>query len=121
MQAFKLNKSQLFEKFNTCENGLSTKEAHIRLAKFGLNEIQDSNKKNYIKEYLKQYIQFFAILLEVAAFLAFIADAYVPNEDYNILAYAIIIAVFINATFAFWQEYKAEGDGSASEINACNG
>lgn len=108
MQAFKLNKSQLFEKFNTGENGLSTKEAHIRLAKFGLNEIQDSNKKNYIKEYLKQYIHFFAILLEVAAFLAFIADAYVPNEDYNILAYAIIIAVFINATFAFWQEYKAD-------------
>ncbi|MDD5401350.1 MAG: cation-transporting P-type ATPase [Sulfurimonas sp.] len=108
MQTFKLSKSQLFEKFSTGENGLSTKEANARLAKFGLNEIRDTNKKNYIKEYLKQYIQFFAILLEVAAFLAFIADVYMPNESYDILAYAIIVAVFINATFAFWQEYKAD-------------
>jgi len=108
MQTFKLSKSQLFEKFNTGENGLTTKEAHARLAKSGLNEIQDTNKKNYIKEYLKQYIQFFAILLEAAAFLAFIANIYMPNEGYDVLAYAIIVAVFINATFAFWQEYKAD-------------
>lgn len=108
MQAFKLSKSQLFEKFSTGENGLSTKEAHARLAKFGLNEIQDTNKKNYIKEYLKQYIQFFAILLEAAAFLAFIADVHMQNEGYDILACAILVAVFINATFAFWQEYKAD-------------
>lgn len=108
MQAFKLSKSQLFEKFSTGENGLSTKEAHARLAKFGLNEIQDTNKKNYIKEYLKQYIQFFAILLEAAALLAFIADVHMQNEGYDILACAILVAVFINATFAFWQEYKAD-------------
>ncbi len=108
MQTFKLNKSQLFEKFSTGENGLSTKEAHTRLVKFGLNEIQDTNKKNYIKEYLKQYIQFFAILLEIAAFLAFIADMHMQNEGYDILACAILVAVFINATFAFWQEYKAD-------------
>lgn len=108
MQAFKLSKSQLFEKFSTGENGLSTKEAHARLAKFGLNKIQDTNKKNYIKEYLKQYIQFFAILLEAAALLAFIADVHMQNEGYDILACAILVAVFINATFAFWQEYKAD-------------
>lgn len=108
MQTFKLNKSQLFEKFRTSEDGLSTKESHNRLANFGLNEIRDTNKKNYIKEYLKQYIHFFAILLEVAAMLAFIANVYVPNAGNDILAYAIFAAVFINATFAFWQEYKAD-------------
>ncbi|MDD5372311.1 MAG: cation-transporting P-type ATPase [Sulfurimonas sp.] len=108
MHIFKLNKSQLFEKFNTCENGLSTKEANARLAKFGLNEVQDANKKNYLKEYIKQYIHFFAILLETAAFLAFIADIYAPNTGNDILAYAILVAVFINATFSFWQEYKAD-------------
>lgn len=108
MQTFKLDISQLFEKFHTSEDGLSTKEAHERLVHFGLNEIRDTYRKNYIKEYLKQYIQFFAILLEAAAFLAFIANAYMPEQGNDILAYAILVAVFINATFTFWQEYKVD-------------
>ena len=108
MQAFKLSQEQLFEKFYTYKNGLTQKEAARRLIDFGENKIQSGVKKSYIKEYLKQYVQFFAILLEVAAILAFIADRYVPNEGNDILAYAIAIAVVINATFAFWQEYKAD-------------
>lgn len=108
MQAYKLSHEELFQKFHTDKNGLSTKEAHRRLVDFGENKIQSASKKNYLKEYLKQYIQFFALLLETAALLAFIADKYVPNEGNDILAYAIIIAVIINATFTFWQEYKAD-------------
>ncbi|DAB27513.1 MAG TPA: ATPase [Sulfurimonas sp. UBA10385] len=53
-------------------------------------------------------MQFFALLLEAAAFLAFIANIYVPKDGNDILGYAIIIAVVINATFTFWQEYKAD-------------
>jgi len=108
MKAFKLNKSQLFEKFHTTINGLSSRDAARRLMNFGNNELQNSKEKSYIKEYFKQYIQFFAVLLEVAALLAFIANKYVPNEGNDILGYAIIMAVFINATFTFWQEYKAD-------------
>ena len=108
MKSYKLNKSQLLEKFHTSINGLSEVDAKRRLNDFGPNEIQEKEKKSYTKEYLKQYIQFFAILLEVAAFLAFIANSYVPNEGNDILGYAIIAAVVINATFTFWQEYKAD-------------
>ncbi|QOY51954.1 cation-translocating P-type ATPase [Candidatus Sulfurimonas baltica] len=108
MQPYKLNSQELFESFHTSKNGLSTKEANRRIVDFGENKIQSQTKKNYLLEYLKQYIQFFALLLEVAAFLAFIADYYAPNEGNDILAYAILIAVIINATFAFWQEYKAD-------------
>jgi len=108
MEAYKLSKEQLFNKYQSSKDGLSSKEAQSRLVDFGENKIQTNQKKVYVKEYLKQYIQFFAILLEVAAVLAFIADHYVPNEGNDILAYAIIVAVIINATFAFWQDYKAD-------------
>jgi len=108
MEAYKLSHEQLLQKFHTSQNGLSIKEANRRLIDFGENKIQNGQKKNYLKEYLKQYIQFFAILLELAAFLAFIANHYVPDEGNDILAYAIIVAVVINASFAFWQEYKAD-------------
>jgi len=44
----------------------------------------------------------------VAALLSFIADHYAPNEGSDILGYAIFGAVIINATFTFWQEYRAD-------------
>ena len=108
MDVYNISKEELLKKFHTKETGLSAKDSSRRLIDFGANEIQSGKKKNYFKEYFRQYIQFFAILLEVASLLALVADKYVPNEGNDILAYAIIIAVFINATFAFWQEYKAD-------------
>jgi sodium/potassium-transporting ATPase subunit alpha len=108
MEAFKLTKEELFDKFDTSSEGLSPKSAKDRLIDFGSNEIEVGKKKNYFKEYLKQYIQFFTILLEVAAFLAFVAEYFEPGQGNGVLGYAILVAVVINATFTFWQEYKAD-------------
>ncbi len=108
MQPFRLDKKALYEKFQTREEGLGHKEAERRLESFGPNEIESGRKKSYLKAYFKQYVQFFAILLEIASLLAFIADLYVPDQGNDILGYAIIVAVIINATFTFWQEYKAD-------------
>ncbi len=108
MQPFKLSQEQLFSRFKTSHNGLCIYDVKKRIDDFGENTIAKADKKNYVKEYLKQYIQFFAILLEVAAVLSFMADYFVPNEGSDILGYAIVFAVVINATFAFWQEFKAD-------------
>ncbi|MGC9514480.1 HAD-IC family P-type ATPase, partial [Methanocrinis sp.] len=95
-------------RLNTSLSGLDQAEARRRRDEFGPNELEKRRRKNYLKEYLLQYLQFFALLLEVAAILSFVANRYSPGEGYNILSYAILGAVFINATFAFWQEYKAD-------------
>lgn len=95
-------------RLNTSPSGLDQAEARRRLGEFGPNELEKRRPKNYLKEYLRQYLQFFALLLEVAAALSFVANRYSPGEGYDILSYAILGAVFINATFAFWQEYKAD-------------
>ncbi|WP_281950771.1 cation-translocating P-type ATPase [Nitrosophilus kaiyonis] len=108
MKPFKLSKEKLFLEFRTSKNGLSKKEVKKRLKDFGFNIIQTRKKKNYIKEYLKEYTEFFPILLIIAGILALIADYFQPNEGNDILAYAIFGAVFINANFTFWQKYKAD-------------
>jgi len=95
-------------RLNTSLSGLDQAEARRRLGEFGPNELEKRRRKNYLKEYLLQYLQFFALLLEVAAVLSFVANRYSPGEGYDILSYAIFGAVVINATFAFWQEYKAD-------------
>jgi len=99
---------ELLAQLKTSESGLDDEEAVRRLRTFGPNVIESHKKKNYLKEYLAKYIQFFAILLEVAAILSFVADWFSPGEGYDILGYAIFAAVIINATFSFWQEYKAD-------------
>jgi sodium/potassium-transporting ATPase subunit alpha len=92
----------------TSENGLSPEQVARRLVEFGPNELAVAAKKNYLLAYLGQYTNFFSILLEVAAFLSFVADHYDPGQGYNVLGYAILGAVIINSTFTFWQEYRAD-------------
>jgi sodium/potassium-transporting ATPase subunit alpha len=108
MILYSLSKEEILAQLNTDDSGLNETEVKKRLDKFGLNELEPLKKKNYLKKYLLQYTQFFAVLLELAAVLSFIADWYSPQEGYNILGYAILGAVVINASFAFWQEYRAE-------------
>ncbi|NYT21572.1 MAG: cation-transporting P-type ATPase [Methanomicrobiales archaeon] len=103
-----LSRDEIFSALQTGENGLDPGEVRERLARFGFNEIETRRRKNYLRLYLAQYIRFFAVLLEVAAALSFIANFYAPGEGFHLLGYAILGAVVINASFAFWQEYKAD-------------
>lgn len=108
MRSFELSVDKLLTEFRTSTNGLKFSDIQKRQNDFGKNLIEGKKKKNYLKEYFKQYIEFFPILLEIAGVLAFIADFYQPNEGNNILGYAIFGAVFINASFTFWQNFKAD-------------
>ncbi len=108
MQIHTLPKDEVLARLETRETGLSSDEAAERLKQYGYNIVGERRRKNYVLEYGRQYTQFFALLLEIAAALSFVADYYSPGEGYDILGFAIIGAVIINATFTFWQEYKAE-------------
>ena len=108
MKIFMQEKAALLQRLKTSEQGLTDSQVARRRQEFGPNVLEGEEKKNYLLSYLKEYIQFFAILLEVAAVLSFIADHYAPGQGNDILGYAILGAVIINATFTFWQEYRAD-------------
>ena len=108
IQLFTLDRNDLFRRLKTSENGLSPDQVARRLREFGPNQLAVAAKKNYLLAYLGQYSNFFAILLEGAALLSFIADRYDPGQGSDVLGYAILGAVIINATFTFWQEYRAD-------------
>ncbi len=108
MQIFTLSRHEVLSHLDTREEGLHESEVNTRLKTFGYNEIEKKKRKNYALEYAKQYANFFAVLLEVAAALSFLADFYSPGEGYIILGFAVLGAVVVNATFTFWQEYQAD-------------
>ena len=73
MELISLPEEDVLSRLKTTKDGLSPNEAKRRLQQYGLNELEKRKKKNYLLSYVKQYTQFFAVLLEVAAGLSFFA------------------------------------------------
>ncbi|MBU2618321.1 MAG: cation-transporting P-type ATPase [Proteobacteria bacterium] len=108
MRIFALDRQTLLLRLKSSENGLDPQQVARRLKEFGPNQLAGATKKNYLLAYLFQYTNFFSILLQGAALLSCVADHYDPGQGYNVLGHAILGAVIINATFTFWQEYRAD-------------
>ncbi len=81
--------------------GLTSAEAAARLAADGPNRLPPPARAHPLRELGRQMVGFFAVMLWVAAGLAWVAG--MPE-----LAAAIAVVVVINGSFAFAQEYRAD-------------
>ena len=81
--------------------GLSRREAEELLERDGPNQIPEQTQVPVWRRFVRQLVQFFALMLWVAGGLSFIVDQ-------PALGVTIFVVIFINATFAFAQEYRAE-------------
>ncbi|MBN1779426.1 MAG: cation-translocating P-type ATPase [Candidatus Buchananbacteria bacterium] len=89
-------------------NGLTTKEANIKLSKFGPNEIKRFEKINPLKIFLEQFTSPFIIVLIVAALISW-GVGFFPGQDSDIVdVVLILIIVFISGIAGFIQEYRSE-------------
>jgi calcium-translocating P-type ATPase len=91
----------LFRDLRTSPAGLSSREAAHRLVAYGPNQLSRRTRRRWPGELLSQFTQPLAVLLAVAAVLAW-AGGTVP------LAVAIVAVILLNAGFAFAQEMQAE-------------
>ncbi|OIQ78382.1 calcium-transporting ATPase 1 [mine drainage metagenome] len=58
--------------------------------------------------FIKEFTHFFALVLWLAAGLAFFAEHHDPGLGMATLGWAILGVIVINGLFSFWQEYRAE-------------
>ncbi len=91
----------LFRQLRARPDGLSGREAERRLIAYGRNEIVRQGGRLWPRDLLKQVTHPLALLLWVAAGLAFLAGA-------PVLGAAIVAVIVLNAVFAFAQERQAE-------------
>jgi calcium-translocating P-type ATPase len=91
----------LLRDLRTSTTGLTTREAERRLVAYGPNELERRGGAQWPAEVVRQLTHPLALLLWVAAALAFIAA--LPA-----LGIAIVVVVWLNAAFAFAQERQAE-------------
>ncbi len=93
--------------------GLTGAEAQARLAEFGPNALEAVAGEPLVRRIARQFLHFFAIVLWLAAGIAFYADLRQPGEGMALMGAAIIVVILVNGAFSFWQEQRAEQTAAA--------
>ena len=107
-EAHRLPIDKIYSLLDTSAEGLTESQARERLLQYGTNELQSrQNTPEYIK-FLRQFKNFFAILLLIGSGLALIAEELAPNNDNFYVAVALFAVVVLNATFTYLQEHQSE-------------
>jgi sodium/potassium-transporting ATPase subunit alpha len=99
---------RLYETLGTGEDGLSSAEAAGRLARLGPNELKVKGETPEIVKFLRQFRNFFAVLLIVGGLLALLAERLDSGQGNLYIAIALFAVVLLNAAFTYLQEYKSE-------------
>ena len=88
--------------------GLSKQQVIERQKKHGRNELRVKQDIPAYIHFLRQFANFFAILLMVGGALALIAEQLDPGQGNLYIAWALFGVILLNAVFTFVQEYQSE-------------
>lgn len=100
--------SELERRLNCNSAGLDSSEAARRLAAYGSNELHVRKETPEIVKFLRQFGNFFALLLIAGAALAFLADHLKAGEGNFYIGVALLVVVLLNALFTYIQEHESE-------------
>jgi len=99
---------KLYAHLHSSAQGLTQAEAVRRRAKYGVNQLEKITQQSFAGKLLKEFTHFFALILWLAAGLAFFAEWREPGQGMATLGYAVLGVILVNGLFSFWQEYRAE-------------
>ncbi|MDE2117325.1 MAG: cation-transporting P-type ATPase [Betaproteobacteria bacterium] len=99
---------ELYAHLHSSAQGLAQAEAVQRRTKYGANQLEKISEQSFFSRLLKEFTHFFALILWLAAGLAFIAEWKDPGQGMAMLGYAVLGVILVNGVFSFWQEYRAE-------------
>ncbi|MBU0621986.1 MAG: cation-transporting P-type ATPase [Gammaproteobacteria bacterium] len=99
---------QLYAHLHSSAQGLAQAEAAQRLKRYGANELEKISGQSLSGKLFREFTHFFALILWIAAGLAFFAEYREPGQGMAALGYAVLGVIIVNGLFSFWQEYRAE-------------
>ncbi|MBZ0091946.1 MAG: cation-transporting P-type ATPase [Sulfuricellaceae bacterium] len=107
MKIHHLSAEEALHSLHTSAQGLTRREAERRLREFGPNRVEKLAGEPLLLRFLKEFTHFFALILWLAAGMAFSAEHFGPGQGMAMLGWAILGVILINGLFSFWQEYRA--------------
>lgn len=107
MKAFyKKNIHELFQTFQSGEQGLTSAEAEKRLNLYGLNSLPSGKKVSFLSVVVHQFKSPLIYILIAAGFVSLLIGEY---ED----SFFIFFVILVNASLGTYQEWKAEQSAAA--------
>ncbi len=88
--------------------GLTPAEAADRLREVGRNSVEVSDPWRLLRSLMRQFTNFFTLLLFASAGICFVAEALQAGQSMLVLGWALSGVALLNALFSFVQEYRAE-------------
>ncbi|SJM89349.1 ATPase, P-type (Transporting), HAD superfamily, subfamily IC [Crenothrix polyspora] len=108
MKIHQLNTEEALASLHSRLDGLNQAEVIGRLHEYGLNQVDEVQTESLLLRFIKEFTHFFALILWLAAGLAFFAEYRQPGGGMDTLGYAVLGVILINGLFSFWQQYRAE-------------
>jgi Ca2+-transporting ATPase len=100
--------AEVLGQLDSCSDGLMATEAADRLVRFGRNEITRRKPISPLHLLLKQFANYFILVLLFAAGLAY-AVSFLPNESgRRLTAFFILGIVALSVILSFFEEYRAQ-------------
>ena len=108
MKIHELSADDAIASLKSDRQGLSAAEAERRLDEFGFNRVEKVARQSILLRFLKEFTQFFALILWFAAGLAFLAEWSAPGQGMAKIGFAILAVIVVSGIFSFWQEFRIE-------------
>ncbi len=108
LQIQNLTAEQAYTALGSNPDGLTSTEAGDRLKEIGPNSVEIRDPWRVVRSLLRQFTNFFTILLMVSAAICFVAESVQPGQSMALLGWALAGVALLNALFSFIQEYRAE-------------
>lgn len=103
-----LTVEQAFKQLESRPKGLAENEAEERLKRYGRNQLQRRKKVSPLRLFIKQFANYFILVLIFATGLAF-AVSYLPGQsDRKLTAYFILVIILISVLLSFFEEYRSQ-------------
>lgn len=106
--AHKIPLQEFYATLASDDRGLTNAESLNRLQFFGSNELNAIQKTPEYIKFLRQFANFFAILLMTGGCLALLAEKLDPGQGNFYIACALFGVVVLNAVFTYLQEHQSE-------------
>jgi magnesium-transporting ATPase (P-type) len=107
-QIHEIASESVFDLLRSRASGLNAREVRTRRETVGLNKLEPPSRWGWVRRLAKHFVNFFSILLDVAAGVCFIAASIQPEEGMAVLGWALGGVSVLNSLFAFAQELRAE-------------
>ena len=106
MREYLKDHKKVLSEWNSCEDGLTMKEAEERLVQYGRNKLKEGKKVSIFRRFIGELMDPMILILVAAAIISGITSAYSGESYADVII--IMVVVLINGILGVVQESKSE-------------